>query len=225
MQREGNDMRRRLKVAVTVGVLVVVILIGGGVFTADADDGRRIVTFQGIDLTTTQGYKTALGVVTASGSTLVFQLSFVNALAINLPLANITGAVALLLSSPYVLGISDDPFGTVDQVTPTLAPVVEDYDWGLKRSTVPEAHRHWPNVTGEGVKVAILDTGIDSNHPDLYKRVGGGYNALPGGGSTQDDHGHGTFMAGIIGARDNNVGIIGISYHFPLRIVHSSRSR
>ena len=98
----------------------------------------------------------------------------------------------------------------MDQIIPSLAPTIEDYDWGHKRIEVPAAHRHWPpDVTGAVVRVAILDTGIDSNHPDLYP-IESGYNALPGESeSPQDDHGHGTHMAGIIWALVNGRGIKG----------------
>jgi subtilisin len=65
------------------------------------------------------------------------------------------------------------------------------------------------------VKVAIVDTGIDCAHPDLpspgppfYELDG--FNALPGGGSYCDNHGHGTHIAGIIAARVNNNGLAGI---------------
>jgi subtilisin family serine protease len=61
--------------------------------------------------------------------------------------------------------------------------------------------------------VAVLDTGIDSNHPDL--NIGAGYNALRGGKLPEDDNGHGTYMAGIIGAtlngQLNGPGIIGVA--------------
>jgi len=49
-------------------------------------------------------------------------------------------------------------------------------------------------ITGQGVKIAIVDTGIDPNHPDLAGRVAGGVNLK--GGSFADDNGHGTHVAG-----------------------------
>jgi len=199
------------RVRLLVCVLVAVMLLGGGAFAQSADNLRRIVTFQHLDVTTTPGYLTALSVVTASGSSVVPPtLWFINALVSELPAGNIDGALASLLTSPYVSDVSLDPLGWVDQITPSLAPTVEDYDWGLKRIGVPEAHQQWPpNLTGAGVRVAILDTGIDRSHPDLYPYIDRGYNALPGGRLPQDDHGHGTHMAGIIGALLNGQGIIG----------------
>ena len=67
--------------------------------------------------------------------------------------------------------------------------------------------------TGAGVGVAVVDTGLDFAHPDLglnAEVVGvNSFNAL--GGSCQDIHGHGTHVAGIIAARDNAIGVVGVA--------------
>ena len=57
--------------------------------------------------------------------------------------------------------------------------------------------------------VAVLDSGIDLSHPDLnvYKEL----SFVPGTTSGNDDNGHGTMVAGIIGAKDNNFGVVGIA--------------
>jgi subtilisin family serine protease len=67
----------------------------------------------------------------------------------------------------------------------------------------------WRRVTGRGVKLAIIDTGIDDNHPDLS--VSGGASLVPGVGSWDDDQGHGTHCAGIAGARNNATGVVGVA--------------
>lgn len=60
------------------------------------------------------------------------------------------------------------------------------------------------------VTVAVLDTGIDFTHPDLQDITVTGYNFIDPTKSAQDDHGHGTHVAGIIGANTNNqIGIAG----------------
>ena len=60
------------------------------------------------------------------------------------------------------------------------------------------------------VDVAIIDSGIDADHPDL--NVVGGYNATGGSTSRWDDaNGHGTHVAGIVGALDNGVGVVGVA--------------
>lgn len=67
--------------------------------------------------------------------------------------------------------------------------------------------------TGVGVKVAVLDSGIDVKHRDLKVKGGFcslGYDCAPGV-PYDDDNGHGTHVAGIIAALNNNTGIIGIA--------------
>ncbi len=59
------------------------------------------------------------------------------------------------------------------------------------------------------VDVAVLDSGIDSDHPDL--NVAGGYSCVPGESSWEDANGHGTHVAGIIGALDNGSGVVGVA--------------
>jgi subtilisin len=61
---------------------------------------------------------------------------------------------------------------------------------------------------GAGVGVAVLDTGIDLNHPDLAGTIDA-FSAF--GSSCMDDEGHGTHVAGIIAARDNTRDVIGVA--------------
>jgi subtilisin family serine protease len=69
------------------------------------------------------------------------------------------------------------------------------------------------------VTVAILDTGIDPNHPELSGKVVTGYSAVPGESSYKDLHGHGTHMAGIIAADTNGKGIVGAAPEVKLAAV------
>ena len=69
------------------------------------------------------------------------------------------------------------------------------------------------NLTGEGVLVAVLDTGVDYMHPDLgggfgpeYKVVGG-YDFVNEDGDPMDDNGHGTLVSGIVAANGNLKGV------------------
>jgi subtilisin len=67
-----------------------------------------------------------------------------------------------------------------------------------------------PGQGGAGARVAVLDTGVDCGHPDLAGGCVYGPN-FASAGDPFDGHGHGTHVAGIIGARDNGVGTIGVA--------------
>jgi len=66
-------------------------------------------------------------------------------------------------------------------------------------------------VAGNGVKVAIIDTGIDMNHEDLQGNIAGGWNAINESGDFDDDNSHGTHCSGIVAAIDNGIGVIGVA--------------
>jgi subtilisin len=149
-------------------------------------------------------------------------LSLINGVAIELPAHNTVQALLTLQAEPTVAGVYDDPTSSgqdgggdnVIVITPADPPTQEFYPWGLDAIHVPDVHQGEPGLKGSGVRVAILDTGIDVNHPDLSKNIRGGYNALTGQDSRnfQDDNGHGTHMAGVIAARINRLGIVGAGH-------------
>lgn len=80
--------------------------------------------------------------------------------------------------------------------------------WGIQRIGADKA---WRTSRGEGVKAAVLDTGVDFNHPDLKGNLKGGINLVNPRISPGDDNGHGTHVAGIIAAVDNDFGVLGTS--------------
>lgn len=74
--------------------------------------------------------------------------------------------------------------------------------WGLQLIGLPDA---WEVTVGSpAIKVAVLDSGVDSSHPDLRGAVLPGYDFVNGDGAPDDDNGHGTAVAGVIAARTNN---------------------
>lgn len=137
-------------------------------------------------------------------------------------------AIAELSRRPDVL------YAEPNHVVRTLAPVIPndpgfEFQWGLHNTgqangrpdadiDAPEA---WAITRGDGaVRVAVVDTGIDAEHPDLQGNV------LPDGKDWVDDgtanhltdpNGHGTHVAGIIGAvGDNGVGVAGVAWEVGL---------
>jgi lambda repressor-like predicted transcriptional regulator len=80
--------------------------------------------------------------------------------------------------------------------------------YGVDKIDADQVH---PEYTGEGVKVGIMDSGIDYNHPDLDDNYGGGYDFVNDDNDPMDDEGHGTHCAGIVAAEDNSIGTIGVA--------------
>ena len=73
------------------------------------------------------------------------------------------------------------------------------------------ADKVWTVASGATVKVAILDTGIDVSHPDLIEHYRGGFDFVENDSVPQDGNGHGTHVAGTIGAVDNAFGVVGVA--------------
>ena len=81
--------------------------------------------------------------------------------------------------------------------------------WGVD---VIDAEKVHPVCTGKGIRVAVIDTGIDYKHPDLAANYRGGYDFVNGDTDPMDDNGHGTHVAGIVAAVDNDdIIIVGVA--------------
>jgi len=96
---------------------------------------------------------------------------------------------------------------------PTPPPPPQQLSWGVDRI---DAEWAWATSRGAGVRVAVIDTGIDKDHPDLIANLAGGTNFVRKGRSVDsnawdDDNGHGTHVAGIIAAADNTIGVVGVA--------------
>jgi subtilisin family serine protease len=99
--------------------------------------------------------------------------------------------------------------------------------YGLSKIQAPQA---WDVTTGSAaVTVAVVDTGVSSGHPDLAPNMVVGANYVTGGPNTSLDYnGHGTHVAGTIGARGNNgIGVAGVNWNvhlMPLRVLNGGGS-
>ncbi len=89
------------------------------------------------------------------------------------------------------------------------------YQWNLP---MIDMERSWEQSQGSSkVVVAVVDTGIDMDHPEFQGKLTTGYNVIEDNNYPMDDNGHGTHVAGVIAARTNNGdGIAGMTWHSKL---------
>ncbi|OMF29104.1 peptidase S8 [Paenibacillus sp. FSL H8-0548] len=80
--------------------------------------------------------------------------------------------------------------------------------WGVNQIKAPLA---WSTTTGHRIKVGVIDTGADFNHPDLRHSLSRGINLLNRSMLPHDDNGHGTHIAGTIAAANQLQGMIGVA--------------
>lgn len=80
--------------------------------------------------------------------------------------------------------------------------------WHLDAIGAPQA---WPAATGEGVLVAVVDTGVEHEHPGFSGQVREGPDFIDSGGIAADGHGHGTLVAGLVAAAGDGQGGIGVA--------------
>jgi minor extracellular protease Epr len=111
-----------------------------------------------------------------------------------------------LAGNPEVLTVEDDQVLTIHQ---------QNMDWGIGEIRLPFSWKY--GLTGKGIKIAVVDSGIDSTHQDLS--IAGGESFVPYTTSYHDDNGHGTHVAGIIGALNNEIGTVGSAYDSSLYAV------
>jgi len=94
-------------------------------------------------------------------------------------------------------------------------------DWGISRIG---ADKVWEVGNGVGIKIAIVDTGVQSNHPDLQANLLSGYDFVNGDEDANDDNGHGTHVAGIASATLNQSGTVGAGYGakiLPIKVLNN----
>ncbi|NKY41715.1 S8 family serine peptidase, partial [Cellulomonas septica] len=125
---------------------------------------------------------------------------------------------ARLAADPHVAAVEVDhvrhAFGRTDD------PLLRDLSGSLEAIRLPRA---WEASTGEGVVVAVLDSGVDTTHEDLVAQMLPGTDLVDGDDDPADPKGHGTLVAGSIAATgDNGKGGVGVAYEasiLPVRVL------
>jgi subtilisin len=181
-----------------ISILILVMLLSssatiGVAFSAPAEKVPVIVGFKDLP---------DAALVHAHGGEIKYDYSLIPAIACSLP----TQAIDALKHNPKVDYVEDD-----------VAVQAAEYnsggmqDWGIIQIGASLVH---PTNKGTGIKVAVIDTGIDIGHLDLKDNYASGYNFLTQGTTPpNDDNGHGTHCAGIIAAEINSdgLGVVGVA--------------
>ncbi|MCA9103050.1 MAG: S8 family peptidase [Planctomycetales bacterium] len=93
-------------------------------------------------------------------------------------------------------------------VEATFVTLSETVDWGLSNFGIPD---QWRDTRGGGVRVAVIDTGIEASHPDLADSIDDARDFSGSPFGSEDHVGHGTHVAGTIAARQNDQGVVGVA--------------
>jgi len=90
----------------------------------------------------------------------------------------------------------------------SMSSETQSYQWHITETQFDQA---WPLLNNQTeIKIAIIDSGVNAQHPDLKNKVLAGYDFYNADSDASDDHGHGTFVAGIIAASENVMGVKGL---------------
>ena len=194
-----------------LGAITLTAIFGLALFVAQAvaqandGGGRKIVVFQ-------TGLNDAAKdkIIAHTGGAKLKNLDLIGAKAVWVPDRS---AAARLAASPGVVRVDDDVVvealirGGIS-AKPAPSQPAEVLPWGIDRI---DAELVWPSGnTANLIRVGIIDTGISNTHPDLLANIKGGVNTINPRKNWNDDNGHGSHVAGIVAAIDNDIGVIGV---------------
>ncbi|WP_265112210.1 S8 family peptidase [Halosolutus halophilus] len=133
-------------------------------------------------------------------------------------------AVTIRTQKRAVSGLRQNPNVRYVEENGEMHALAQTMPWGIDRTDADVAHDN--GETGAGADIAIVDTGIDSDHPDLQANLGKGKAFVECKGNPRmcrkpwdDDNDHGTHCAGTADAVDNNEGVVGVSTEATLHAV------
>jgi len=200
------DMKKFILGAITLtAIFGLALFVAQAVAQANDGGGRKIVVFQ-------TGLNDAAKdkIIAHTGGAKLKNLDLIGAKAVWVPDRS---AAAKLAASPGVVRVDDDVVvealirGGIS-AKPAPSQPAEVLPWGIDRI---DAELVWPSGnTANLIRVGIIDTGISNTHPDLLANIKGGVNTINPRKNWNDDNGHGSHVAGIVAAIDNDIGVIGV---------------
>lgn len=139
------------------------------------------------------------------GGKIKYTYHIVDAIAASIP----EKAIVALQKNPNVRYVEPDGIVYALDFTPDDELI---NSWGVNR--IGAGIVHYSGNEGAGIKVAIIDTGIDYGHPDLSSRFDAdlkGWDFVNNDDDPMDDNGHGTHVAGTVAAEDDGFGVVGVA--------------
>jgi len=183
--------------------------------------GQMIIRFHAV---TTQAQRAS--VFQSLDLKILDEIEYLNAYVVKTPGEDIYSYISAAQSLPAVAYAEPNHIATALSTTPNDPHY--SLQWHYPQIRLPQA---WNVTRGEDwVRIAVLDTGVDIGHPDLGANVdsGSGYNFVDGNNDFNDNHGHGTHVAGTIGAdTDNNEGVAGVMWNcsiIPVKVLNDGGS-
>ena len=196
-----------------VGGLVVVAFIGAMSAGASpfraAENSDKVDVLVSFDRTPGPAEEK---IIRAFGGTVSYTYRITPAIAATLPQAAVNG----ILHNPHVTAVELD-----SEVYATATEL--DNSWGVKRIGAGIVHNG--GNKGLGIKIGIIDSGVNYTHPDLDGVYAGGYDFVQDDNDPMDVYGHGTHVAGTACAEENGFGVVGVAPGcalYALRVLNNS---
>jgi subtilisin family serine protease len=143
--------------------------------------------------------------VAARGGRVVERINELNVRVVNVPAAAVEHARSGWAATSEVARVETDGLLSADWLPPDP---LWNYQWEQRQVRAPKA---WSLERGAFTTVvAVIDTGVQLNHPDLSRRLVRGYDFVNHDARPNDDNGHGTSVAGIVAATANSLGVAGM---------------
>jgi len=206
-------MRKTVMAAAFAGLIAAAtVAVAGPVYAAPSSDGAYIVVLR-------DG---------ANSSSVAAEHSRAHGAAIGHIYQNALRGYSAHLSEQAAARVAADPRVLWVQRDTEMRITAQTVPTGINRVDAelsPTAHIDGVDQRVD-VDVAVIDTGIDLNHPDLNVFTAGAKNCSTGK-SANDGHGHGSHVSGTIGALDNTIGVVGVAPGarlWPIRVLNNSGS-
>jgi subtilisin family serine protease len=198
---EGRRWRKRTAVVALVAVMIQstawTVAAAGETDAPKGQDQKVIVIFEG------RPGKAGREAIEDAGGTPGTSLPIASAIAAEVPAAGI----AKLMKNPRVVSVEPDaPLQLFDHPTESHGA---EYDaaWGVEHYGADDVHAS--GNTGAGINVAVIDSGVDYNHPELDAPYVDGIDLFNNDDNPMDDNGHGTHVSGTIAAELNGQQVVG----------------